>query len=180
MPQICPKCSYIRKESDTSPAWQCPACQVAYTKASDSSLVNTTRTNSSNTSQRVASKIPSSTWKLLILFAVLAAVAWQSRPAFRKHSSHRAVANSTQSSQQPEVILYGTSWCGYCAAARHFFDANGIQYTEYDTEKTTEGYEGHKKLGGGGVPVIVVGADVMHGYNEAGLRQVLGPWIQTN
>ena len=98
----------------------------------------------------------------------------------KKQSTHRIIANSAQSSQQPEVILYGTSWCGYCAAAREFFYTNGIKYTEYDTEKTTEGYEGYKKLGGGGVPVIVVGADIMHGYNEAGLRQTLAPWIQSN
>ena len=76
--------------------------------------------------------------------------------------------------------MYGTTWCGYCAAARQFFDANGIHYTEYDTEKTTEGYEGHKKLGGGGVPLIVVGADVIHGYNEAELRHILAPWMQNN
>ena len=76
--------------------------------------------------------------------------------------------------------MYGTSWCGYCAAARRFFETNGIHYTEYDTEKTAEGYEGHKKLGGGGVPLIVVGGDIMHGYNEAGLRQALLPWMQNN
>ena len=180
MPQICPKCNYIRKESDTSPAWQCPACQVAYTKAGDSSLTHTPHPQSRQTKQREESTISANTWKLLIVFVVLAAFAWQSRPMHRKQSVHRVVANSAQSTLQPEVILYGTSWCGYCAAARRFFDANGIQYTEYDTEKTTQGYEGHKKLGGGGVPIIVVGGDIMHGYNEASLRQTLGPWMQNN
>jgi glutaredoxin len=179
MTQICPKCSYIRKESDTSPPWQCPACEVAYTKAGDGASVHASFNHSKKTRQRTDSGIPTRTWKLLILFVVLAAFAWQSRTAFKK-THHRIEANSSQSSQQPEVILYGTTWCGYCAAARRFFDANGIRYTEFDTEKTTEGYEGHKKLGGGGVPLIVVGGDVMHGYNEAGLRQALAPWMQNN
>jgi glutaredoxin len=180
MTQICPKCSYIRKKSDACPEWQCPACQVAYTKAGDSVPSIFLRDHKSKSSQGTENRIPASTWKWLILFAIIAALAWQSGPAFRKKYKHGAVSNSTQSSLQPEVILYGTTWCGYCAAARRFFDTNGIRYTEYDTEKTTAGYEGHKKLGGGGVPLIVVGGSVMHGYNEAGLRQVLGPWMAGN
>ena len=178
MTQICPQCSYIRKESETCPAWQCPACQIAYTKASDNAPTIYLRDHTNKSNLGKTSSIPESTWKWLILFAIIAAFAWQSRPALRKKTTHGAVSNSTQSSLQPVVILYGTTWCGYCAAARQFFDANGIQYTEYDTEKTTEGYEGHKKLGGGGVPLIVVGGDVMHGFNEGGLRQVLAPWMR--
>lgn len=178
MTQICPKCSYIRKQSDTCPLWQCPACQVAYAKASDSAPAISRRDHANQSSQGAENRISASTWKWLILFTILAAVAWQSKIISKKKTMHGAHANSTTSSQQPEVILYGTTWCGYCAAARQFFDANGIRYTEYDTEKTNEGYEGHKKLGGGGVPLIVVGGDVMHGYNEAGLRQVLAPWMQ--
>ena len=29
----CPKCAYERQPTDVAPAWQCPACQVAYAKA---------------------------------------------------------------------------------------------------------------------------------------------------
>lgn len=28
----CSACGYIRKESDTNPAWQCPSCRAAYIK----------------------------------------------------------------------------------------------------------------------------------------------------
>jgi glutaredoxin len=77
------------------------------------------------------------------------------------------------------VVLYGASWCGYCAAARRLFEQNGIQYVEWDVEKTTEGREGHRKLGGGGVPVIVVGDEVIHGYNEGALRSMLAPWMKS-
>ena len=31
-PVICPKCGYIRTESDIAPDWQCPACGIAYKK----------------------------------------------------------------------------------------------------------------------------------------------------
>ena len=29
----CPQCAYTRSEQDSNPAWQCPKCGVAYTKA---------------------------------------------------------------------------------------------------------------------------------------------------
>jgi len=29
---LCPKCRYARRATDTAPAWQCPACGVAYNK----------------------------------------------------------------------------------------------------------------------------------------------------
>lgn len=35
MPVTCPRCSYVRKPSDTNPDWQCPSCGVAYAKADD-------------------------------------------------------------------------------------------------------------------------------------------------
>lgn len=28
----CPKCNYIRTETDANPEWQCPACKIAYAK----------------------------------------------------------------------------------------------------------------------------------------------------
>lgn len=58
------------------------------------------------------------------------------------------------------------------------FSANGIRFTELDTEKTAAGYEGHKKLGGNGVPLIVVGDQVIRGYNEDALRATLKPWLK--
>ncbi|MCF7970898.1 MAG: DUF3592 domain-containing protein [Methylococcaceae bacterium] len=32
MPTICPKCQYIRKESDSTPDYECPACGIIYHK----------------------------------------------------------------------------------------------------------------------------------------------------
>ena len=29
---VCPKCSYLRRATDTAPAWQCPSCGIAYVK----------------------------------------------------------------------------------------------------------------------------------------------------
>jgi glutaredoxin len=177
MTQICPKCSYIRKASDTCPDWQCPACQVVYTKAGETLPMKSAGANNVKMHHE-GSAIPASTWKWLIVLVILGGVAWQSRSTSRLKAAHHSAAGATVNQGQPAVILYGTSWCGYCEAARRFFDANGIAYTDLDVEKTIEGSEGHKKLGGGGVPVIVIGDQTMHGYNEAELHELLAPWLR--
>lgn len=181
MPQICPKCSYLRKETDTCPEWQCPACQVVYRKFGNTELIDIARDKSTKTSHRTGRRISTaSRWKWLLLFSVIVGVTWQNKLAWKNKSVPGVTQNSTQALGQPEIILYGTSWCGYCAAAREFFKINGIHYTDLDVEKTSEGYEGHKKLGGGGVPLIVIGGETIHGYNESGLRQTLAPWMQSS
>jgi hypothetical protein len=29
---VCPKCQYLRKQTEEAPLWQCPSCNVAYNK----------------------------------------------------------------------------------------------------------------------------------------------------
>jgi glutaredoxin len=78
-----------------------------------------------------------------------------------------------QATGKPEVKMYATSWCPYCAKARAYFSKRGIAYTEIDVEKSAEGLAEFRKLGGRGVPLIVVGAGRMNGYSEARLAQLL-------
>jgi glutaredoxin len=92
-----------------------------------------------------------------------------------QQSAHAAVGEQTL---QPEVILYSTAWCGYCRKAREFFAANGIRYIEYDIEKNSAAQSEHRRLGGKGVPLITVGDDVIKGYNEPALRELLRPWAR--
>ena len=72
-----------------------------------------------------------------------------------------------------EVKMYATSWCPYCAKARAYFSKRGIAYTEIDVEKSAEGLAEFRKLGGRGVPLIMVGTQRMSGYSEARLGQLL-------
>ena len=64
-----------------------------------------------------------------------------------------------------KVILYSTSWCGYCAKARRLLRDNGIAYHEYDIEKSREGYDQYESLGGRGVPLLLINGEVIKGYN---------------
>lgn len=74
-----------------------------------------------------------------------------------------------------KVEIYSTDNCHFCQMAKEFFDANGVQYTNYnvgtDTEKRAEMME---KSGQMGVPVIVVDEqDLLIGFNEPKLRELL-------
>jgi len=63
------------------------------------------------------------------------------------------------------VILYSAAWCNICDRARGWFDANGIDYIEYDVETDPQGREDYARLNGTGVPLIVVGGRVMRGFS---------------
>ncbi|HYR34744.1 MAG TPA: glutaredoxin family protein [Burkholderiales bacterium] len=71
------------------------------------------------------------------------------------------------------VVMYATSWCGYCAQARAHFARRGIAYIEYDVEKSPAAHAEFKRLGGRGVPLIVHGANVMRGFREQSFDALL-------
>jgi len=64
-----------------------------------------------------------------------------------------------------QVVLYATSWCKYCKKARRLLDDNGVKYIEYDIEASHEGLEKYNKIGGKGIPVLVIDGVVLNGYN---------------
>ena len=70
-------------------------------------------------------------------------------------------------------MLYSTQWCGYCKKTRELFKARGVPYREYDIEHSEEGHAQYEKLGGNGVPVIVINGAVILGYDRAEIEKVL-------
>lgn len=101
--------------------------------------------------------------KILLILAVLATWQHWDRIEPRLFGSNERVAG------QDEVILYATSWCGYCAKTREFLGERGIAYTELDIEKSPEARRAYDALGGRGVPVLKVNGTVIHGYNPQGI-----------
>jgi glutaredoxin-like YruB-family protein len=73
-----------------------------------------------------------------------------------------------------DVVIYSTPVCHYCQAAKDFFKANDVAYTEHDvaadTEKRTEMID---MTGQMGVPVIKIGDDVVIGFDEGKLKELL-------
>ncbi len=72
------------------------------------------------------------------------------------------------------VTIYSTPTCHFCHAAKDFFTANNVPFTDHnvatDLEKRKEMID---RSGQMGVPVIFVGENMIVGFDEAELRQLL-------
>jgi glutaredoxin len=71
----------------------------------------------------------------------------------------------TRRKNSKSVIMYSTSWCGYCKKAARHFRQKKIPFTEYDIEKSARAAREYKKLRGRGVPVILIGDRRMNGFD---------------
>lgn len=74
---------------------------------------------------------------------------------------------------QSRVVLYATSWCGYCAKARALLKASNVPFVEFDIEKSAKALAEFKSLGGRGVPVLQMGGEVVLGYNERRIKTLI-------
>jgi mycoredoxin len=63
-----------------------------------------------------------------------------------------------------KAVLYATAWCGFCKQTRAFLTQQHISYVEYDIESSPDGLEQYKRLGGNGVPVVLIAGEVIKGY----------------
>lgn len=75
--------------------------------------------------------------------------------------------------QPPPVVLLATAWCGYCKRMREHFAEQKIAYTEYDVEKDPLGKSWYEALDARGVPVVVIGEEVVYGYDPDGVSAAL-------
>lgn len=75
--------------------------------------------------------------------------------------------------QREDVVLYATSWCGYCTKTRKFLQEKGIKYYEYDVEKSEEGRKQYEDLKGNGVPLLLVKGEVIRGFNTGKILSAL-------
>lgn len=73
------------------------------------------------------------------------------------------------------VTIYSTSTCHFCQMAKEFFKAHDVQYTEFnvgtDIEKRKEMIELTGQLG---VPVIRVDDEILVGFQEGKVAEMLG------
>ncbi|HSX24969.1 MAG TPA: glutaredoxin family protein [Candidatus Andersenbacteria bacterium] len=73
------------------------------------------------------------------------------------------------------VTIYSTPSCGWCRATKDYFSQNNVAYTEKDVASDpaarNEMLEKSKQMG---VPVIDIDGDIVIGFNQPRLAQLLG------
>ncbi|HEV7449362.1 MAG TPA: glutaredoxin family protein [Candidatus Paceibacterota bacterium] len=76
---------------------------------------------------------------------------------------------------QKTVTIYSTPTCHFCQMAKEFFAEKGIEYTGYDVSTDAQKREEMiQKTGQLGVPVIIIGDDMMVGFDRAKIAAKLG------
>ncbi len=76
---------------------------------------------------------------------------------------------------QKQVVIYSTPTCHFCEAAKNFFNQNKIAYIDYNVaEDQDKAREMVERSGQMGVPVIFIGEDMVIGFDEPRLRELLG------
>jgi len=74
-----------------------------------------------------------------------------------------------------DVTIYTTPTCVYCKAAKEFFKENNIEYEEKDVAQDEQARDAMiEKSGQLGVPVIEVKGNIVIGFDEKKLSELLG------
>ena len=80
-----------------------------------------------------------------------------------------------------KIVIYSTPTCHFCHAAKEFFTANNVEFTDHDVTTDQEKLkEMVTRSGQMGVPVIIISdedgsnEEIIVGFDEARIRQTLG------
>jgi glutaredoxin 3 len=77
--------------------------------------------------------------------------------------------------ETPTVIVFSTPTCPYCQIAKAWLAQNGISYTEHNVAEDREAaLKMIQKTQQMGVPQIWINDEVVLGFNEPQLKELLG------
>ena len=94
-------------------------------------------------------------------------------PPVQRVKTQPATAAKSQNAEPKKVEVYSKAWCPYCKQALSLLDSRGVKYSNYDVEQDQQAYNRFLSLGGSGVPVVVIGSKVIHGYSEQQISDAL-------
>ncbi len=74
-----------------------------------------------------------------------------------------------------EVVIYSTPTCQFCNMAKAYFRENNIPFTDYNVaEDVQKRMEMVELTGQMGVPVIKIGDEIIIGFNQPRIAELLG------
>ena len=74
---------------------------------------------------------------------------------------------------QVRILLYTTRQCTHCKQAKAFFKKHKIPFTEWDVERNQRAWKEFQRLGGRGVPLILVDKQQIKGFDSQRLSKAL-------
>ena len=184
MPTLCPKCRHARPDNTSAPAWQCPACGVAYAKAADNGRASAGSTASQHRASTVSTgsstDIP---WLKLLAIAAILWGAWSGYQISKGRSSGGALSSFAAkfsaelspdqlkalaaTTQADDVLIYSAPWCGNCTEAKSWMTQYGFKYQECNVEASIDCADQLKRLGSDGVPYLIVkGQHMKDGFDS--------------
>ena len=89
-------------------------------------------------------------------------------PAVVSTLSPRSAAKAKE-----KVRIYTALWCGYCKKAKAHLAAKRVPYNEVDVEASEGARSEFARIGGHGVPLILVGSQRMDGFSADKLDAML-------
>jgi glutaredoxin len=116
---------------------------------------------------------------LLVLALVATAADWTSgrggAERFASEDSGSRAASGDASGDVPEIILYQTSWCGYCRKAQNLLEDLGAVYVAKDVERDRQAAREYREKGRGysGIPLIDFDGQLVRGYDEGAIRRMV-------
>lgn len=72
-----------------------------------------------------------------------------------------------------QIVLFSTSTCSHCRAAREFLRREHIHYTDFVINQSADAQARFRALGGDVVPLILIGDQAVRGFREDLIRQAL-------
>ena len=106
---------------------------------------------------------------LMLLGATGGVYAWWSQGVPELHADDPRLQTG-----ESGIVMLAAEWCGYCRKQQKDFELAGVRYRVLDVDQE-EGQRAARALGTRGVPVTVIGQQVIRGYDTVALGQGLAP-----
>jgi glutaredoxin 3 len=75
---------------------------------------------------------------------------------------------------EKNVVVYSTPGCPYCKMVKEYLSQKGLTFTEHDLSKDiSKAREMVEKTGQMGVPVVIIGENIVIGFNKGKIDQLL-------
>ncbi len=72
-----------------------------------------------------------------------------------------------------KVIVYTADWCPWCHKAMEFLTEKKVKFEKRDVDDPVYAQEAIEKSGQSGIPVILVGKDIVIGFDDVKLKALL-------